>query len=154
MARDGSARIHSKMAWSFCSSGRLLGTMASEKPSRYLRTEYSRNPVYIEDTTAMASNRFTPRHTARKISGLFAGNPITPMLRILHCHVWPLQACYREFPCHQQALRNPVASSPHCILQPDARTNLDRKSQSGSPHPTPALRAAPPTPPRSPIAVR
>jgi len=37
-----SARIQFKMASTFCSTGRELGTIASENPSRYQRTEYSR----------------------------------------------------------------------------------------------------------------
>src|SRR5437016_12455200 len=37
-----SALIQFRMAWTFCSAGWPSGTIASENPSRYRRTEYSR----------------------------------------------------------------------------------------------------------------
>src|SRR5919109_149319 len=54
----------------------MLGTMASENPSRYQRIANSRYPAYTTAISATATNRLQLHHTARKMGcfGLGTGN--------------------------------------------------------------------------------
>src|SRR5258707_2169664 len=83
IARDGSARIQFKMASTFCSTGRELGTIASENPSRYQRTEYSRWQEKSIDTKAVASSRLLLHQIPRK----------TLCLRVCKCLLRSLRFC-------------------------------------------------------------
>src|ERR1700687_3905510 len=73
MVRGGPFRIHSRMASTCRSAGSESRTMASENPSRYLRTEYSHAPDYTSANSAPRSSELTLHQTPRKIRCLRVG---------------------------------------------------------------------------------
>src|SRR5438067_2038173 len=81
VALDGSLRIQLKMASTLCSGGTVLDTIASEKPSRYQRTEYSRCQEYSMDTNATASSRLLLHQIPRKVLCPSVGKKLSHGLR-------------------------------------------------------------------------
>src|SRR5262249_26492399 len=96
ISRRGPSRIQSRMAWTCCSALADAGTIASENPSRYFRTEYSHPPAQISATTVIARSEFVLHQAMRKLRCLPVDNSGFPETAGL-CHLlidtykWPVQ---------------------------------------------------------------